>query len=431
MIYLYIIVNFRDFLITQGGNTMKLFEELKWRELIYDTTSDEIEKVLNEDKVTFYLGADPTANSLHVGHLVVYLLAKRLEKAGHRPIFLIGGATGSIGDPKPGSERQLLDMETLMKNANSLHKQVKNLFNCEMVNNYDWTHSIDVLTFLRTYGKFFNVNYMINKDTVKSRLDTGISYTEFSYQILQALDFEHLYRNYNCTLQIGGQDQWGNITGGIELIRKMNGSEAKAYGLTAPLITKSDGTKFGKTAGGSVWLDPELTSPYAFYQFWINTADGDVVKRLKQFTFLSKEEIEALAESVEKEPHLRKAQKALAEEVTTLVHGREAYLQAVKISEALFSGNVLELSGKEILMGFEGFEQTELEEDINLIDLLVLSKAAVSKREAREFIKNGAVLVNGENVRDLEFVVTKERAIDQKYTVIRRGKKNYYLIAHL
>lgn len=409
---------------------MKLYEELKWRELIYDVTSDEVERVLNEEKVTFYLGADPTAKSLHVGHLVVYLLAKRLEKAGHRPIFLIGGATGSIGDPKPGSERQLLDMETLNRNAQSLHAQVKNLFNCEMVNNYDWTHPMDVLSFLRTYGKFFNVNYMINKDTVKSRLETGISYTEFSYQILQALDFEYLYRNYNCTLQIGGQDQWGNITGGIELIRKMNGPEAKAYGLTTHLITKSDGTKFGKTASGAVWLDPELTSPYAFYQFWINTADNDVVLRLKQFTFLSKEEIEALAESVEKEPHLRKAQKALAKEVTTLVHGEAAYLQAVKISKALFSGNVLELSAEEIKMGFEGFEATKVENDINLVDLLVLSKAASSKREAREFITNGAVLVNGENIRDLEYIVSKAKAIDGKYTVIRRGKKNYYLINH-
>lgn len=409
---------------------MKLFEELKWRELIYDITSDELEKVLNEEKVTFYLGADPTGNSLHVGHLVVYLLAKRLEKAGHRPIFLIGGATGSIGDPKPGSERQLLDMETLNKNAHCLHEQVKKLFNCEMVNNYDWTHPMDVLTFLRTYGKFFNINYMINKDTVKSRLDTGISYTEFSYQILQALDFEYLYRNYKCTMQIGGQDQWGNITGGIELIRKMNGSDAKAFGLTAPLITKSDGTKFGKTASGAVWLDPQQTSPYGFYQFWINTPDHDVVLRLKQFTFLSREEIEALAESVEKEPHLRKAQKALAEEVTTLVHGQDAYLQALKISQALFSGNVLELTSEEIKMGFEGFEETKVTENINLVDLLVLAKAAVSKREAREFISNGAVLVNGEIIRDLEYSVSKSKAIGEKYTVIRRGKKNYYLVNH-
>jgi tyrosyl-tRNA synthetase len=409
---------------------MNLYEDLKWRELIYDTTSEEIEKVLNEEKITFYLGADPTGDSLHVGHLVVYLLAKRLEKAGHHPIFLIGGATGSIGDPKPGSERQLLDMETLQHNAKCLHEQVKKLFNCKMVNNYDWTSNMDVLTFLRTFGKYFNVNYMINKETVKARLDIGISYTEFSYQILQALDFEHLFRFENCQMQIGGQDQWGNITGGIELIRKMDGADVKVYGLTTPLITKSDGTKFGKTAGGAVWLDAKKTSPYAFYQYWINTADADVIKRLKQFTFLSREEIENLERSVATEPHLRLAQKALAREVTVLVHGEEALKEALKITDALFSGNVFDLSADEILMGFEGFEQTKVTGAVPLIDALVLAKAAVSKREARELITNGAVSVNGNVVKDLEYVIAKENALGGRFTVLRRGKKNYYLIAH-
>ena len=263
---------------------MTLFEELKWRELIYMITDESLIDKVNNGELTFYLGTDPTGDSLHVGHLLVYIFAKRLEMHGHHPVFLIGGATGSIGDPKPGSERKLLSMETIQYNANSLHQQVLNLFYCKMVNNYDWTHNIDILTFLRKYGKFFNINYMINKETVKSRLDSGISYAEFSYQLLQALDFEHLYAHEGVTLQIGGQDQWGNITSGLELIRKMHGGtetdEPLAYGMTVPLVTKSDGTKFGKSESGAVWLDAKKTSPYEFYQFWINTPDTDVMKRL-------------------------------------------------------------------------------------------------------------------------------------------------------
>ena len=299
---------------------MNLFEELKWRGLIHNITDEKIIDKINNDKLTFYLGTDPTGDSLHVGHLLVFIFAKRLEKYGHKPIFLIGGATGSIGDPKPNAERKLLTKEQLNYNANSLYKQVERLFKCKMVNNYDWTYNIDILTFLRNYGKFFNVNYMINKDTVKSRLDSGISYTEFSYQILQALDFEHLFVQEGCTLQIGGQDQWGNITSGLELIRKIHGADAEAYGVTVPLFTKSDGTKFGKTEGGAIWLDAKKTTPYAFYQFWINTPDSDVIKELKQFTFLSKEEIEKIEESFNKEPHLRVAQKALAKEMTIMIH---------------------------------------------------------------------------------------------------------------
>ena len=273
---------------------MTLFEELKWRGLIHSVTDEAVIEKINNGELTFYLGADPTGDSLHVGHLLVYLFAKRLESVGNKPIFLIGGATGSIGDPKPGSERQLLYAEVTKHNAECLYEQVKGLFPAILVNNYDWTHNLDILTFLRYYGKFFNVNYMINKETVKARLDSGISYTEFSYQILQALDFEHLYKEYNCQLQVGGQDQWGNITGGLELIRKIHGDEAKAYGVTVPLVLKSDGTKFGKSEGGAVWLNPEKTSPYHFYQFWINTPDADVMMRLKQFTFLPVEEIYTL-----------------------------------------------------------------------------------------------------------------------------------------
>lgn len=409
---------------------MNLFEELKWRGLIHNVTDEKVIDKLNQGGMTFYLGTDPTGDSLHVGHLLVFIFAKRLEQMGHHPIILIGGATGSIGDPKPTAERKLLTKEQTEYNAKCLYEQAKNLFNCEMVNNYDWTHNIDILTFLRTYGKFFNVNYMINKETVKSRLDSGISYTEFSYQILQALDFEHLFKNKNCILQIGGQDQWGNITSGLELIRKLHGADAEAYGITVPLFTKSDGTKFGKTEGGAIWLDARKTTPYAFYQFWINTPDNDVIRELKQFTFLTKEEIENIEESFQTEPHLRKAQKALAKEMTVMIHGEEAYFQAVKLSEALFSGKISDLSKEEIEMGFEGVPTIEISDSLGLIDVLVQVKAASSKREARDFIQGGGVLVNGVQTKELDKILTKAEAIGETYTVIRRGKKNYFLVVH-
>lgn len=409
---------------------MKLFDELKWRELIYNITDEEIIDKINNGELTFYLGADPTADSLHVGHLLVYIFSKRLEKHGHHPIFLIGGATGFIGDPKPTAERQLLSAETIAENARKITEQVQRLFECKTVNNYDWTHNLDILTFLREYGKLFNVNYMINKDTVKSRLDSGISFTEFTYQILQAMDFEYLYKTEGCTLQVGGQDQWGNITGGLELIRKNHGADAKAYGITVPLFVKSDGTKFGKTEGGAIWLDKEKTSPYAFYQFWYNTPDADVIKELKKFTFLTKEEIEEIEKSFVTEPHLRVAQKALAKEMTIMIHGEKAYEQAINLSTALFSGKVGNLTKEEIAMGFEGVPTVEVSDTLNLIDALVLVKAASSKREARDFINNGAVLVNGTQIKDLEYQVSKEQAIGNEYTIIRRGKKNYYLIKH-
>lgn len=409
---------------------MTLFEQLKWRGLIHNVTDEKVIEKINHDQMTFYLGTDPTGDSLHVGHLLVFIFAKRLEQAGHHPIILIGGATGSIGDPKPTAERKLLSKEQIDYNAKCLYEQANQLFHCEMVNNYDWTHPIDILTFLRTYGKFFNVNYMMNKETVKSRLDTGISYTEFSYQILQALDFEHLFQTKNCTLQIGGQDQWGNITSGLELIRKLHGADAEAYGITIPLFTKSDGTKFGKTEGGAIWLDAKKTTPYAFYQFWINTPDSDVIRELKQFTFLSKEEIETLEISFQNEPHLRKAQKALAKEMTVMIHGEEAYTQALKLSEALFSGKIADLTKEEIAIGFEGVPTLEITEKMGLIDALVAIKAASSKREARDFIQGGGVSINGVQTKDLTKMISKEDAIGNMYTVIRRGKKNYFLVIH-
>ena len=406
---------------------MTLFEDLQYRGLVFATTDEKIKDVLNNEQISFYLGTDPTGDSLHVGHLLVFLLAKRLEKYGHKAVLLIGGATGFIGDPKPGGERKFLTHEKIEQNAKALYTQVKGLFNCEMVNNYDWTSNISYLDFLRDYGKLFNVAYMCNKDTVKSRLDSGISYTEFSYQLLQARDFYHLYKEKNVTLQIGGQDQWGNITSGLELIRKKCGADVKCYGLTAPLVTKSDGSKFGKSESGSVWLDENKTSVYEFYQFWINTPDSDVINRLKQFTFLSKEEIDALEESFKNEPHLRLAQKKLAEEVTKIVHSEEKLQEAINVTNALFSGNVSNLNEHELGMLSKGLDSITKEE-VNLLDALIELKLASSKREAKDFVSSGAVTVNGVKVNDINYVINKENTLYSKYAVLRRGKKKYGVV---
>ncbi len=409
---------------------MRLIDELKQRELFFDATDENIASFLEENKVNFYLGADPTGDSLHVGHLVTYLVAKRLQEHGHHPILLIGGATGLIGDPKMQGERKMLDTSITLNNSKCLEKQVREIFGFDkIVNNYDWISQINVISFLRDYGKEFNVNYMINKDTVKSRLESGISYTEFSYQILQALDWNYLYQHENCKMQIGGQDQWGNMTSGIELIRKKNGVDAKAMAFTIPLILKSDGTKFGKSEGGkSVWLDKKKTSPYEFYQFWFNTSDNEVIKRLKQFTFLSLEEIAQIEKEFIAAPHERLAQKTLAKELTTFVHGNEAYQQAIKITNALFNGNIKELSSEEIEMGFNELPSSNGQEEELLLDALIRCKLATSKREAREFVSGGAITVNGEKVTDLEFKLTSKIAIDNRFIVLRRGKKKYGLV---
>ena len=409
---------------------MRLIDELKQRELFFDATDENIASFLEENKVNFYLGADPTGDSLHVGHLVTYLVAKRLQEHGHHPILLIGGATGLIGDPKMQGERKMLDTSITLNNSKCLEKQVREIFGFDkIVNNYDWISQINVISFLRDYGKEFNVNYMINKDTVKSRLESGISYTEFSYQILQALDWNYLYQHENCKMQIGGQDQWGNMTSGIELIRKKNGVDAKAMAFTIPLILKSDGTKFGKSEGGkSVWLDKKKTSPYEFYQFWFNTSDNEVIKRLKQFTFLSLEEIAQIEKEFIAAPHERLAQKTLAKELTTFVHGKEAYQQAIKITNALFNGNIKELSSEEIEMGFNELPSSDGQEEELLLDALIRCKLATSKREAREFVSGGAITVNGEKVTDLEFKLTSKIAIDNRFIVLRRGKKKYGLV---
>ena len=419
---------------------MTLLEDLQWRGIIYQQTDEEgIKETLEKEKISLYCGVDPTADSMHIGHLLPYLTLRRFQKHGHRPIVLVGGATGMIGDPSGKSEeRKLQTTEIIQYNVECIQKQLSQIFEFEgehgaiMVNNYDWAGSMDIVTFLRDYGKHVGVNYMLAKDTIANRLETGISFTEFTYTILQAMDFLHLYENFDCKMQVGGSDQWGNITTGLELIRKMAPEGSKAFGLTIPLVTKADGTKFGKTESGAIWLDPEKTTPYEFYQFWINTADADVVKYLKFFTFLSKEEIEGLEESVKNEPHLRKAQKALAEEMTRLIHGQDSLDQAIKITEALFNGEIQNLTAAEIKQGFKdvpSYEHTTGEE-IGIVDLLIAAGIVSSKRQAREDVTNGAVSINGQRVTETDYVVSEKDRIEGQFTVIRRGKKKYFLIKY-
>jgi tyrosyl-tRNA synthetase len=412
---------------------MTLYEDLQWRGLIYQETDESLKDKLNQESLTFYIGTDPTADSLHVGHLMANLVAKRLEDHGHKPILVIGGGTGLIGDPSfKADERQLLSIEESLKNAAGIEKQVKHLLpTAKVVNNYEWLSSLNAIEFLRDLGKHFSINYMMAKDSVKSRIEKGISFTEFSYQIIQAWDFEHLYKTYHCTLQIGGQDQWGNITSGSELIRRIHGVDAKVYGLTFPLVTKTDGTKFGKTESGAVWLDPEKTSPYEFYQFWINTPDADVISRLKQFTFLSREEIEDIEKTLETEPEKRLAQTRLAQEVVEMVHGKDALKQAMNVSDALFSGNIKDLSVQEIEMGFKNLPSISIDGNIGLLDALVELNLVQSKRQAREMVGSNAVSVNGEKVNDTYYDIDQSHAFGQKYSIIRKGKKKYGLIKHI
>lgn len=404
---------------------MKLYDELKWRGLINDVTSPEIEDALNNDELTFYIGTDPTADSLHIGHYSSLLMAKRLQQHGHHPIMLVGGATGFIGDPKPTSERQMLTPEVLAANYDALHKQIEKLWGFDMVNNLDWTKDLSIIDFLRDYGKFFNVNYMINKETVKKRLDSGISYTEFSYMILQSLDFLHLFEDRGCRLQIGGQDQWGNITSGLELIRKKKGNDVKAYGLTMPLITKADGTKFGKSESGTVWLEASKTSPFELYQFLLNTEDAKVIEYLKKLTFLSVEDITALEEAVKNEPHKREAQKKLAEEVVRDLHGEEALQSAIQITEALFRGKLQDLNENDRRAAVKGMEKTTVA-PMNLVDLLVESGIASSKREAREWIKGNSISLNGVKVTDPNLLIDASQAYVDDVVLIKKGKKNNY-----
>lgn len=413
---------------------MDIIEELEWRGAInQQTDAAGLKKLLKEKKIGVYCGTDPTGDSLHVGHLIPFIVLKRFELAGYHPYILIGGGTGAIGDPSgKNAERKLQTPEQVKHNVDALTAQTTKLFGGDghitFVNNYDWLSQMDLLGFLRDYGKQFSVNTMIHKEVVANRLEVGISFTEFTYQILQAVDFLTLYREHGVQLQVGGADQWGNITAGIDLIHREEGQDAEAYGLTIPLMVKADGTKFGKTAGGAVWLDPEKTSPYEFYQFWLNQDDRDVVKYLKYFTFLSKEEIDELAKQVEEKPWKRAAQKALAAAVTTFVHGEEATKEAQKISQILFSGNVQELTTAQVEQAFGKMPSVAVTaEPMNIVDWLVEYGIEQSKRRAREDVTNGAITVNGERIRDVEYVLDPKSAFDGKYVVLRKGKRKYTL----
>ena len=418
----------------------QLLEDLSWRGLLYQQTDEEgMTALLDKEKVALYCGVDPTADSMHIGHIVPLLTLRRFQLHGHQPILLVGGATGTIGDPSGRSEeRQLQSMEQVDQNVAAITEQMKRIFDFEadngakMVNNKDWISNMTIIDFLRDYGKLVNINYLLGKDSISSRLDTGLSFTEFAYTLIQGIDFNHLYDHHNCRVQIGGSDQWGNITTGLEMIRKTHDEEAKAFGITIPLVTKADGTKFGKTAGGAVWLDAEKTTPYEFFQFWINTADADVIKYLKIFTFVSREEIEALEKAVQEQPHLREAQKRLAKEMTELIHGVEAHEQAVRISQALFSGNLKELTISEMKDAFKDVPTSEVpKQDANIVDLLVEAAVSPSKRQAREDVTNGAISINGEKVTDVAYTVTGTDRLDDQFMIVRRGKKNYRMIQFL
>ena len=420
---------------------MKNFvEELRWRGMIQDIMP-ETEQHLMEGLRAAYVGIDPTADSLHIGHLVGVMMLRHFQNCGHKPYALVGGATGMIGDPSGKSaERNLLTEEALAHNIQGIKKQLAKFLDfestasnrAELVNNYDWMKGFSFLSFIRDIGKHITVNYMMAKDSVKKRFDPnenteGMSFTEFSYQLLQGYDFLHLYQEKNVTLQMGGSDQWGNITTGTELIRRKVGG--KAFALTCPLITKADGTKFGKSEGGNVWLDPEKTTPYEFYQFWLNQDDRDVIKYIKYFTFLEREEIEALEEKVATEPHKREAQIRLAEEVTRFVHGEKALEDAKKITNALFTGNVQQLTADEIEQGFKNMPTFESsKESQNLATWLVDLGIEPSRRQSREDIQNGAISINGEKVTDLEFEWTKEQSFEERFVIVRRGKKKYFLV---
>ena len=405
---------------------MTFFEELQWRGLIKDVSSPYLEEKLNDGGLNFYIGADPTAESLHIGQFPTFLMVERLKRAGHHPFILVGGATGRVGDPRGTGEREKAEISVIEHNYEKIKKQIKKLFGDEvqLVNNYDWFKNMNYIDFLRDVGKYINVSYMINKDLVKRQLDIGISYAEFSYMLIQGYDFKELHDKYDVNLQFGGSDQWGNLTTGIELVRKLENEEVYAFSM--PLTLDSAGKKLGKSYGNALWLDEEKTSSYEMYQYLLNFEDSMMEEYLKRFTFLTKQEIEDIMKQQEVAPEKRVAQKALAKEVLDFIHGEGAYESAVKISESLFSGNIKGLSAKELEAAFKGIEPFEASE-ANLVDFLVEFGICSSKREAREFIQNGSISINGEKITDLDFQVTKNDSIEQKYVVIRRGKKKYFI----
>lgn len=419
---------------------MNIYEELSWRGLVNDISDLEKFNLLMEQGISVYVGVDPTADSMHIGHLLPILVLKRFQMAGYQPVALMGGGTGQIGDPSGrSSERTLLDLETIKDNVLKIRKQVEfilrddNIYDKQVMiaNNADWGNKINMYEFLRDYGKYFNISYMMAKDSVTSRLEGGLSFTEFSYTILQAMDWYIMNQEYGVNVQIGGSDQWGNITSGLELIRKKD-PEAICVGLTLPLITKSDGTKFGKTAGGAIWLDAKKTSPYELYQFFLNTADADVIDYLKKFTFLSKSEIEDLEKELAEKPHERAAQKMLAKQMVELLHGEQAYQHALDISKALFSGDIKSLDINEIKASFNGVPSVDYDQDgIDVVNFLVDTKINSSKREAREFINNGSITINGDKITSEDFIISRENAFNKEITIVRKGKKKYYRVNHI
>lgn len=418
---------------------MHIFDELKERGLVFQTTDEEaLRKALAEGNVSFYSGYDPTADSLHLGHLVPILVMKHLQLAGHKPYALVGGATGLIGDPSfKDTERSLQTKDTVEGWVRSIQAQVSRFLDfengdnkAEMVNNYDWFSGISFIDFLRDVGKYFTVNYMMSKESVKKRIETGISYTEFAYQIMQGYDFFELNRQYDVTLQIGGSDQWGNMTAGTELLRRK--ADKTGHVITVPLITDATGKKFGKSEGNAVWLNADKTSPYEMYQFWMNVMDADAVRFLKIFTLLPLDEIEKIKKQFEAAPHERLAQKILAREVVTLVHGEEAYKEALNITEQLFAGNIKNLSVKELKQGLRGVPnyQVKVDDNLNIVEMLVTAGIVNSKRQAREDVQNGAIYVNSERIQDLNYTLTDADKLENELTVIRRGKKKYFVLTY-
>ncbi|MCK1243251.1 tyrosine--tRNA ligase [Streptococcus uberis] len=418
---------------------MNIFEELKARGLVFQTTDEEaLVKALTEGQVSYYTGYDPTADSLHLGHLVAILTSRRLQLAGHKPYALVGGATGLIGDPSfKDAERSLQTKETVLEWSGKIKGQLSQFLDfengankAELVNNYDWFSQISFIDFLRDVGKYFTVNYMMSKDSVKKRIETGISYTEFAYQIMQGYDFYELNQKFNVTLQIGGSDQWGNMTAGTELLRRK--ADKTGHVMTVPLITDASGKKFGKSEGNAVWLDADKTSPYEMYQFWLNVMDEDAIRFLKIFTFLSLEEIAEIEKAFDVARHERLAQKTLAKEVVTLVHGEEAFKQALNITEQLFAGNIKNLSAAELKQGLSNVPnyQVQDEDNLNIVEILVSSSISPSKRQAREDVQNGAIYLNGERIQDLDYTLTEDDKIDGQLTVIRRGKKKYAVLTY-
>lgn len=405
---------------------MTLYEDLQWRGLIQNISSPDLIDKLNNGELTFYIGTDPTADSLHLGHYSSFLIARRLANAGHHPLLLVGAATAMIGDPRGTVERKLSDKQEVLSNFEKLKTQLQKIFPYEVVNNYEWVKDMTIIDFFRDYGKYINVGYMLGKDLVRRQMEnSGISYAEFSYMLIQGLDFKYLHENRGVDLQVAGSDQWGNITTGIELIKKTTGDEV--YALTVPLVTDSQGNKFGKSEGNAVWLDADKTSPYELYQFLLNTEDSMVIDYLKRLTFLSKEEIEAIEKEHLEAPERRVAQKTLAKEIISDLHGEQAFEEAVQISQQLFAGDIKSIDPKNLLCGLKNVPHCTVIPG-KLPDVLVGGKICSSKREAYEFINNGAISVNGDIVKDKEFLIDKNSVFADDFLIIRRGKKKYYVV---